>query len=73
MYNLLDCIIMMMFIIIRFLYFCRLAPQAETRPNLALAIRGLIQDEDQAILSVNDKALNAPVRVLLKYGNNMAA
>ena len=46
--------------------------QTETRPNLLRRIGELVP-EDKAVLTVNDKSLSAPMRVLLKHDNSMAA
>ncbi|KAG1660704.1 hypothetical protein FOA52_014323 [Chlamydomonas sp. UWO 241] len=42
----------------------------ETRPNLAKRVRDLVP-EDKTVLTVNDKVLHAPMRVLLRYSTSM--
>jgi hypothetical protein len=39
--------------------------EEETRPNLSKKIKDLVSDK--ALLTVNDKALPAPMRVVLKF------
>mmetsp|Transcript_34942 Transcript_34942/g.77699 ORF Transcript_34942/g.77699 Transcript_34942/m.77699 type:complete len:431 (+) Transcript_34942:72-1364(+) len=44
--------------------------EAETRANLTAKISSLVPD-DKSILTVNDKKLHAPMRLMLRYSNNM--
>ena len=46
--------------------------KAETRPNLSRAIGELVP-ESKALLTINDKALSAPMRVMLRYGCSMTS